>query len=100
MKRLKARKPESYVKRTYRTLKEHDLISSFVKIKDTDLHIQADQDVTDDLGVALRRAEEEALMKEVALLFEHVDVRLHLLRGNRFLESEPTRPGNTGGHGR
>ena len=46
MKRIKARKPESYVKRTYRTLTEHDLVSSFVKIKDTDLHIQADQDVS------------------------------------------------------
>lgn len=46
MKRIKARKPESYVKRTYRTLTEHDLVSSFVKIKDTDLHIQADQEVS------------------------------------------------------
>jgi uncharacterized protein len=46
MKRIKARKPESYVKRTYRTLVEQDLVSSFVKIKDTDLHIQADQEVS------------------------------------------------------
>ncbi len=46
MKRIKARKPESYVKRTYRTLAEHDLVSSFVKIKDTDLHIQADRELS------------------------------------------------------
>ncbi len=46
MKRIKARKPQSYVKRTYRTLTELDLVSSFVKIKDTDLHIQADQEVS------------------------------------------------------
>lgn len=46
MKRLKARKPESYVERTYRTRAEDDLVSSFVKIKDTDLHIKADQDVS------------------------------------------------------
>ena len=46
MKRVKVKKPESYVKRTYRTLVEHGLVSSFVKIKDTDLHIQADLEVT------------------------------------------------------
>lgn len=46
MKRKKARKPESYVERTYRTLPEHGLVSSFVKIKDTDLHIVADQEVS------------------------------------------------------
>lgn len=47
MKRKKARKPESYVDRTYRALVEDDLLSFFVKIKDTDLHIQADQEVSD-----------------------------------------------------
>lgn len=46
MKRAKARKPESYVERTYRTLPEHGLVSSFVKIKDTDLHVMADQEVS------------------------------------------------------
>jgi uncharacterized protein len=46
MKRRKARKPESYVKRTYRRLADHDLVSSFVKIKDTDLHILADLEVS------------------------------------------------------
>jgi ApbE superfamily uncharacterized protein (UPF0280 family) len=46
MKRHKARKPESYVERSYRLLPERDLISSFVKIKDTDLHLLADRDVT------------------------------------------------------
>lgn len=47
MKRIKAKKPESYTQRTYRLLAEHELVSSFVKIKDTDLHIQADRDVTE-----------------------------------------------------
>jgi ApbE superfamily uncharacterized protein (UPF0280 family) len=46
MKRLKAKPPESYVDRTYRTLADDELVASFVKIKDTDLHIQADRDVT------------------------------------------------------
>jgi uncharacterized protein len=46
MKRQKAKKPESYVQRIYRTLAEHDLVSSFAKIKDSDLHILADQDVS------------------------------------------------------
>ena len=45
MKRHKARTPESYVERNYRLLLEQDLISSFVKIKDTDLHLLADRDV-------------------------------------------------------
>ncbi|MFH0785341.1 MAG: UPF0280 family protein [Pseudomonadota bacterium] len=47
MKRIKAKKPESYIQRTYRILAEHELVSSYVKIKDTDLHIQTDRDVTD-----------------------------------------------------
>ncbi|MBU1568097.1 MAG: UPF0280 family protein [Proteobacteria bacterium] len=46
MKRIKVRKPESYVERTYRTLPEHGLVSSFAKIKDTDLHILADLEVS------------------------------------------------------
>jgi uncharacterized protein len=49
------KKPESYRERTYRRLQEqHDLVSSLVQIKETDLHIQADRDVT-------RRAGELAL---------------------------------------
>jgi ApbE superfamily uncharacterized protein (UPF0280 family) len=41
------KKPESYQKRTYRCQAEQgDLISSMVQIKETDLHIQADRDVT------------------------------------------------------
>lgn len=47
MKRTKAKNPESYVERTYRTLAENGLVSSFVKIKDTDLHILADLEVSD-----------------------------------------------------
>jgi uncharacterized protein len=40
------KKPESYIKRTYRRTKEQgDLVSSIVRIKETDLHIQADRDV-------------------------------------------------------
>ena len=46
MKRIKAKNPESYVDRTYRMLPEHGLISSFAKIKDTDLHILADREVS------------------------------------------------------
>ena len=39
--------PESYRDRKYRSLLEiGDLVSSFVKIKDTDLHILADRDVS------------------------------------------------------
>ena len=39
--------PKSYTDREYRSLLETgDLVSSFVKIKDTDLHILADRDVT------------------------------------------------------
>ncbi len=48
MKRGKAKKPESYRERTYRALPDPGtLISSFVRIKETDLHILADRDVTD-----------------------------------------------------
>ncbi|MDK9705940.1 MAG: UPF0280 family protein [Desulforhopalus sp.] len=46
MKRTKGRKPESYVDRSYRALAEHDLISCFAKVKDSDLHILADKDVS------------------------------------------------------
>lgn len=43
----RTKKPESYRKRDYRGLtKQGDLISSLVQIKETDLHIQADRDVT------------------------------------------------------
>lgn len=41
------KKPESYRERKYRSLPETgDLVSCFVRIKDTDLHIMADLDVT------------------------------------------------------
>ena len=41
------KKPGSYRNRKYRSLLEtENLVSSFVKVKDTDLHILADQDVT------------------------------------------------------
>jgi uncharacterized protein len=41
------KKPESYQERTYRRSAEQgDLVSSLVQIKETDLHIQADRDVT------------------------------------------------------
>ncbi len=46
MKRTRTKKPESYTQRTYRTLAEPGLVASLVKIKDTDLHIMADQDVS------------------------------------------------------
>ena len=39
--------PESYRERTYRqSMEQNDLITSLVQIKETDLHIQADRDVT------------------------------------------------------
>lgn len=48
MKGAKVIKGDSYVRRTYRTLaNESGLISSFAKVKDTDLHIFADRDVSD-----------------------------------------------------
>lgn len=48
MKRGKGKKPESYIERAYRALPDPgDLIASFVRIKETDLHILADSDVTD-----------------------------------------------------
>lgn len=46
MKRTKGRKPDWYVDRTYRALAEHDLISCFAKVKDSDLHILADKEVS------------------------------------------------------
>ena len=48
MKRGKGKKPESYTERAYRALHDRDnLIASFARIKETDLHILADRDVTD-----------------------------------------------------
>jgi len=45
------KKPESYKERLYRKLQaQRDLVSSFVQIKETDLHIQADRDVTKRAG--------------------------------------------------
>ncbi len=47
MKRAKSKKPDSYIDRAYRTLHgDSGLISSFVQIKDTDLHILADREVS------------------------------------------------------
>ena len=47
MKNCIAKKPESYIQRDYRRLPETgDLISSYVRIEDTDLHILADLEVT------------------------------------------------------
>lgn len=44
----KPKKPESYISRTYRTrINTGTLVTSLVKVKDTDLHILADYDVTD-----------------------------------------------------
>lgn len=48
MKRGKAKKPESYRDRAYRALPDPgNLISSFARIKETDLHILADREVAD-----------------------------------------------------
>ncbi len=47
VKRIKERKPESYVLRSYRTISDTgSLVSCFAKIKETDLHILADRDVS------------------------------------------------------
>ncbi len=47
MKRAKTKKPESYIQRAYRVLQDPGtLVSSFAKIKDTDLHILADREVS------------------------------------------------------
>ena len=48
MKRGKGKKPESYKERAYRALPDPgDLIASFARIQETDLHILADCEVTD-----------------------------------------------------
>jgi uncharacterized protein len=48
VKRDKKRPPESYSLRAYRTISDPgDLVSSLVRVKDTDLHILADREVTD-----------------------------------------------------
>jgi uncharacterized protein len=47
MKKRGGKDPRSYARRDYRLLAADGLISSFVKIKDTDLHILADREVTD-----------------------------------------------------
>jgi hypothetical protein len=61
------KKPESYQKRLYRRLQEqHDLVTSLVQIKETDLHIQADRDVTKRAGelvLQLRLQIEEYIVK-------------------------------------
>lgn len=47
MKRAKTRKPESYIAREYRAVQDQgDLVSSYATIKDTDLHILADREVS------------------------------------------------------
>lgn len=46
VKKSPARKPESYIQRSYRCVSEAgDLISSYVRLEDTDLHILADKRV-------------------------------------------------------
>lgn len=48
MKRGKSKKPESYIQRAYRTLADPgSLFSSFARVKDTDLHILADCEVSE-----------------------------------------------------
>ena len=48
MKRVKAKRPESYIQRAYRARPDSgSLISSFASIKDTDLHILADREVSE-----------------------------------------------------
>ena len=48
MKHVKARKPETYIQRNYRAVADSGyLVSSFVRVKDTDLHILADREVSD-----------------------------------------------------
>jgi len=48
VKRVKAKKPESYIQRVYRAIPDPgSLISSYASIKDTDLHILADREVSD-----------------------------------------------------
>ncbi len=48
VKRLISKKPESYIEREYRAIPDHGgLISSFARIKDTDLHILADCEVSE-----------------------------------------------------
>ncbi len=48
MKRAKTRKPESYRERVYRAIPDPgELVSSYARIKDTDLHILADREVSD-----------------------------------------------------
>ena len=48
MKRVKTKKPESYIQRSYRAvLDPGSLVSSYASIKDTDLHILADQEVSE-----------------------------------------------------
>ncbi len=55
------KKPESYRERSYRqTAEQGDLVSSLVQIKETDLHIQADRDVT-------RRATELVLQNRLQI---------------------------------
>lgn len=49
MKRQKAKKPETYIKRSYRELAEtSQLVSSMIRVKDTDLHVLADQEVAEE----------------------------------------------------
>jgi hypothetical protein len=48
VKRVKAKTPESYIQRVYRAIPDHgSLISSFASIKDSDLHILADREVSE-----------------------------------------------------
>jgi len=45
---MSSKKPESYIERSYRAIPDQgDLVSSYARIKDTDLHILADREVSD-----------------------------------------------------
>ena len=51
VKGVKRKAPESYRKRIYRSLaSEEELVSSYFRLKETDLHVLAGQDVTREVG--------------------------------------------------
>lgn len=51
MKGVKRKPPEAYRRRSYRNLaSEEELVSSYFKLKETDLHVLAEQDVTNEVG--------------------------------------------------
>ncbi len=68
----KRKKPRSYKDRKYRSLLEAgDLVASFARVKDTDLHILADRDVSlwgRDLALQYRLQVESYIMKNPEFL--------------------------------